>query len=168
MELKNKVAESGLIVIDPEDFYPSEDVVEFDLKNHLFKGLLLKEMEFRDSLKQIDWSIYKNKTVAVFCSADAILPSWSFMLVTQYLLPQTTSVFMGTREEVIMDIWISNIKKSDATKYNDERVVIKGCGKRQGGGAIYLELSKKLLPVVKSLMFGEPCSTVPVYKRKTG
>lgn len=166
MELRNKVAESGLIVIDPEHFYPAETIVPFDLKDHLFRGLLLKEIEFRDSLKKTDWTAYAGKTVAVYCSADAILPSWSYMLVMQYLQAQTTDVHMGTPEEVALLKWIGNIKSLDAAQYQDERVVIKGCGTQQAKGAVYLELSKKLLPVVKSLMFGEPCSTVPVYKRK--
>jgi len=167
MELSNKVAESGLIVIDLEDFFPKGPILEFDLKDHLFKGLILKEMEFRDSLKKTDWSVYKDKTVAIFCSTDAILPQWSFMLVMQYLLPYTAEVYSGTIEEVIRLKWISNIKNIDATKYLNERVVIKGCGKQQAGSAVFLEASKKLLPVVRSLMFGEPCSTVPVYKRKS-
>jgi hypothetical protein len=168
MELKNKVAESGLITIDPESFFPEDTVVPFDLKDHLFRGVLLKEMEFRDSLKKTDWAVFRNKTVAVYCSADAILPSWSFMLVMQYLIPYTAEVYPGTPEEVLMQKWLANIKNMDAAKYSNERVVIKGCGKRHAGGSVYLELSKKLLPVVKSLMFGEPCSTVPVYKQKGG
>jgi Protein of unknown function (DUF2480) len=168
MELKNKVAESGLIVIDPEDFFPAGEFISFDLKDHLFKGLLLKELEFRSSLKNTDWSAYRGKTVAICCSADAILPSWSYMLVMQYLLPVTSEVYSGTPDQVIGSKWLANINSMDVIKYTGERVVIKGCGKRQAGGAVYLELSKKLLPVVKSLMFGEPCSTVPVYKRKEG
>lgn len=166
MELRNKVAESGLIVIDPESFYPAGEVLPFDIKDHLFRGLLLKEIEFRDSLKQTDWTAYRDKTVAVFCSADAILPSWSYMLVMQYLQPQTQAVYLGTPVDVALQIWTGNIKNLDAEQYRDERVVIKGCGTKPANGAVYLELSKKLLPVVKSLMFGEPCSTVPVYKRK--
>jgi len=166
MELRNKVAESGLLVIDPETFFPADVIVPFDLKDHLFRGLLLKEIEFRDSLKKTDWSVFAGRTVAVFCSADAILPSWSYMLVMQYLQPQTTDVHMGSPESVALQKWIDNIKNLDAVQYQDERVVIKGCGTKPANGAVYLELSKKLLPVVKSLMFGEPCSTVPVYKRK--
>jgi hypothetical protein len=155
-------------VIDPEEFFPAAEIISFDLKDHLFKGLLLKELEFRNSLKNTDWSAYREKTVAVFCSEDAILPSWSYMLVMQYLLPFTSDVFYGNPDEVTVSKWLANIKNMDAIKYTGERVVIKGCGKKQANGTIYLELSKKLLPVVKSLMFGEPCSTVPVYKRKDG
>ena len=166
MELVNKVAESGLIVIDLEDFFPREEVVAFDLKEYLFKDLLLKEMEFRESLKKNNWPEYQNKTVAVFCSTDAILPQWSYMLVTQYLLQQTAEVYRGTKEEVIAAKWLSNIQAIDTAKYKDERVIVKGCGHHQANSAAYVEISKKLIPVVKSLMFGEPCSTVPVYKRK--
>lgn len=166
MELVNKVAQSGLITLDLEDFFPKEAIVAFDIKEFLFRGLILKELDFRAALKAHDWSAYQNKTVAVFCSTDAILPQWAFMLVSTYLSAQTTETYFGTTEEVEQKLFLSNLKSIDATKYIDERIIIKGCGTKTVTGEAYLEITKKLQPVVKSLMFGEACSTVPIYKRK--
>jgi len=165
-ELINKVAQSGLITIDLEDFFPKETIIELDIKEFLFRGLILKELEFRAALKAHDWSIYKDKTVAVFCSTDAILPQWSFMLVATYLAVQTKEIYFGNAEKVEYNLFLQKIKKLDNTKYIDEKIVIKGCGTKTVTGEAYLEITKKLQPVVKSLMFGEPCSTVPVFKKK--
>ncbi len=166
MELINKVAQSGLITIDLEDFFTKEVIIAFDIKDFLFRGLILKELDFRAALKQHDWSMYKDKTVAVFCSADAIIPQWSYMLIVTYLSSQTTATFFGTKEEVEQKLFLQNLNNIDAVKYSDEKIVIKGCGTKKITGEAYLEITKKLQPVVKSLMFGEPCSTVPVYKKK--
>ena len=166
MELVNKVAQSGLITLDLEDFFPKEAIIAFDIKEFLFRGLILKELEFRAALKAHDWSAYKDKTVAVFCSTDAIIPQWAFMLVGTYLSAQTTEIYFGTTEEVEQKLFLSNLKSIDATKYIDEKIIIKGCGTKTVTGEAYLEITKKLQPVVKSLMFGEACSTVPIYKRK--
>jgi len=164
--LINKVAQSGLITIDLEDFFPKETIVELDIKDFLFRGLILKELEFRGALKTHDWTNYKDKTVAVYCSTDAILPQWSFMLVSTYLSAQTNKIYFGTSEIVEYNLFLENIKNIDVTKYKDEKIVIKGCGTKTVTGEAYLEITKKLQPVVKSLMFGEPCSTVPIYKKK--
>lgn len=166
MELVNKVAQSGLITLDLEDFFPKEAIIAFDIKEFLFRGLILKELEFRAALKAHDWSAYKDKTVAVFCSTDAIIPQWAFMLVATYLSAQTTEIYFGTTEEVEQKLFLLNLKSIDATKYIDEKIIIKGCGTKTVTGEAYLEITKKLQPVVKSLMFGEACSTVPIYKRK--
>lgn len=166
MELINKVAQSGLITIDLEDFFPQGEILVFDLKDFLFRGLILKEVEFRAALKQFDFSMYKDKTVAVYCSSDAIIPQWAYMLAVVYLSAQTSAICFGSKEEVEYDLLLQNIKNMDATKYSGEKIVIKGCGTRTMTGEAYLEITKKLHPVVKSLMFGEPCSTVPVYKKK--
>lgn len=164
--LINKVAQSGLITLDLEEFFPKDEIVELDLKDFLFRGLILKEIEFREALKQHDWSVYTNKITAVFCSTDAILPQWSFMLVASYISPQTDKIYFGTKENVEYNLFLQNIKEADENKYKDERVIIKGCGTKTVTGQAYLEITKKLQPVVKSLMFGEACSTVPVYKKK--
>lgn len=164
--LINKVAQSGLITLDLEEFFPKDEIVELDLKDFLFRGLILKEIEFREALKQHDWSVYINKITAVFCSTDAILPQWSFMLVASYLSPQTDKIYFGTKENVEYNLFLQNIKEADENKYKDERVIIKGCGTKTVTGQAYLEITKKLQPVVKSLMFGEACSTVPIYKKK--
>ena len=166
MELVNKVAQSGLITLDLEDFFPKEAIIAFDIKEFLFRGLILKELEFRAALKVHDWSAYKDKTVAVFCSTDAIIPQWAFMLVGTYISAQTTEIYFGTTEEVEQKLFLLNLKSIDATKYIDEKIIIKGCGTKTVTGEAYLEITKKLQPVVKSLMFGEACSTVPIYKRK--
>ena len=164
--LINKVAQSGLITLDLEDLFPKEEILEFNMKDFLFRGLILKEKEFREALKQHDWSLYANKITAVFCSTDAILPQWAFMLVASYLSAQTDKIYFGSKENVEYNLFLQNIKNTDENKYKDERVIIKGCGTKTVTGEAYLEITKKLQPVVKSLMFGEPCSTVPVYKRK--
>ena len=163
-EIVNKVAESGLITLDLETLYPQEEILGFDLKDHLFMGLILKEKEFRASLQQLDWSIYKDKQVALYCSADAIIPLWAYMLVTSYLVPQARQVFSGTPEDCRKKIFIDNIKAIDPSSFKDARVVVKGCGDLEIGEYAFVEITAKLQPVVKSLMYGEPCSTVPVYK----
>ena len=114
MELINKVAQSGLMTIDLEDFFPKETIVEFDLKDFLFRGLILKELEFRAALKAHNWSEYKDKTVAVFCSADAIIPQWSFMLVSTYLATQTNKIYFGNAEKVEYNLFLQNIMNIDA------------------------------------------------------
>lgn len=167
MELVNKIAQSGLITLDLEDFFPKEEIVELDVKDFLFRGLILKEIEFRDALKQHDWHIYKDKTVAIHCSTDAILPQWSFMLIANYLTSQTNYIYFGNKEKVEYNLFLQNIQNIDENKYKDERVIIKGCGTKTVTSEAYIEITKKLQPVVKSLMFGEACSTVPIYKKKS-
>ena len=162
----NKVAESGLITIDLENFYPKEPVVAFDIKEFLFMEMLLKEKDFREKLDQTDWTFYKEKIVAVFCSTDAIIPMWAYMLISTKLSPFAKEVFMGNKSEVIEKAVEKNIQDINANEYKDKRVVVKGCGDIEISPAAYLSISNKLIPVVKSLMFGEPCSTVPVYKKK--
>ncbi|MEY4629361.1 MAG: hypothetical protein RLZZ595_1687 [Bacteroidota bacterium] len=165
-QIRNKVAESGILTLDLENYYPAEEVVEFDLKPFLFMEMILKEKEFREKIENHDWTQYQNKTVAVFCSADAILPMWAFMLVASKLADQTTAVFLGNKESCIQDLCVRNIKRIDTSAFLDKRVVVKGCGDKPIPEAAYLEIANRLTPVVKSLMYGEPCSTVPVFKRK--
>ena len=166
MELINKVAQSGLITLDLEDFFPTETIIELDVKEFLFRGLILKELDFRTALKTHDWSNYKDKTVAVFCSTDAILPQWSFMLVATYLLSQTNKIYFGDSQKVEYNLFLQNIKNIDAIQYTNGKIVIKGCGTKTVTSEAYLEITKQLQSVVKSLMFGEACSTVPIYKKK--
>lgn len=162
----NKVAQSGLITLNLEDFLPEGECVAFDLKDHLFMGLILKEKDFRDALKKIDWSMYQNKNVTVTCTADAIVPLWAYMLVTAYLQPVAKDVYVGTTEEMEKHLFLKNIAAIDASQYNDQRIVVKGCGDIAIGPFAYAELTKRLLPNVRSIMYGEPCSTVPIYKSK--
>lgn len=162
----NKVAESGLITLDPVRFIPASDSLQsFDLKSYLFKELILKEKEFRAALKEVDWSVYNQKNVAVFCSVDAIIPAWAYMLVASYL-PTATAIFFGTVEQLTDAIIAENIRNIDTEPYKDQRVVIKGCGDIFVPHAAYMYLTQKLQPVVKSIMYGEPCSTVPILKNK--
>jgi Protein of unknown function (DUF2480) len=163
----NKVAESGLITLDLEAFYPKDEIVSFDLKDYLFMGMILKEKDFRNALQQIDWETYRDRSVAVFCSADAIIPLWAYMLVSTYLSGVARRVFSGTAEEMRKQLFIENIRNINSDDYTDKRVVIKGCGDLEMGDHAYVEITNKLVPVVKSLMYGEPCSTVPVYKKKS-
>ena len=162
----NKVAESGLITLDLEMYYPAEDIISFDLKDHLFMGLILKEKDFRAALAEMDWEIYRDKYVALFCSADAIIPLWAYMLVSSQLSPVAKKVFSGSPEEAKKQLFIEKINAIESNDFLDKRVVIKGCGDLDIGEYAYIEITNKLTPVVKSLMYGEPCSTVPVHKRK--
>lgn len=162
----NKVAESGLITLDLERFYPTEEVVEFDIKGFLFMEMLLKEKEFREQLDRIEWGVYKNKIVAVFCSTDAIIPMWAYMLVSTKLTPHAKEVILGNKKETTEKAVEKNIQQMDVEPFREKRVVVKGCGDIEIPPSAYLTISNKLLPVVKSLMYGEPCSTVPVYKKK--
>lgn len=162
----NKVAESGLISFDLENYYPKENRKVFDLKDHLFMGLILKEKDFRAALLQIDWNTYKDAYVAITCSADAIIPMWAYMLVASYLEPVAKMVVFGSEQDLINQVLLKNIDNIDNTEYTDQRIVVKGCGDLAIPEAAYVAITKKLRPVAKSIMYGEPCSTVPIFKKR--
>jgi hypothetical protein len=162
----NKVAESGLITLDLETFYPTEEILAFDLKDHLFMGLILKEKDFRAALANMDWESFRDKYITLFCSADAIIPLWAYMLVSSQLSGVARRIFSGSPEEARKQLFMERLKAIDSNDFADKRVVIKGCGDLEIDEYAYIEITNKLTPVVKSLMYGEPCSTVPVYKRK--
>ena len=162
----NKVALSPLLSLDLEEFYPKDPVVLFDLKPHLFMELILKEKDFRMALQNHDWTQYQDKIVAVTCTADAIIPVWAYMLVASYLQPVAKDVILGDEKTAIQQQFIKNISSINAQDYTDKRVVVKGCGDLPIGEFAYMEITKKLRPVVKSIMYGEPCSTVPIFKNK--
>lgn len=161
----NKVAQSGLITLNLEDHLPTGEMATFDLKDYLFMGLILKEKDFREALKALDWGQYSGKNVAITCTADAIIPLWAYMLVTTYLQPVAKEVYVGTAEEMHKHLFLKNIAAIDAATFTDRRIVVKGCGDIPVGAFAYAELTKHFLPHVKSIMYGEPCSTVPVYKK---
>lgn len=161
----NKVAESGIITINLEEFFPKEEIVVFDLKPWLFRELILKEKDFREALKNADWSAYKEKIVTITNTAEAIIPMWAYMLVASYLQPFATEVLFGDEAAVKQALLLRNIEKMKAENYEEKRIVIKGCGDIALPEAAYIAITNKLRPVVKSLMFGEPCSTVPVFKK---
>jgi hypothetical protein len=162
----NKVAESGIVTINLETFLPKQNFVSFDLKDYLFMGLILREKDFREALSLKDFSPYQDNIVCIHCSADAIIPLWAYMLVAKHLLNIATAVEVGTIEEVKNNLWLQNIAAVNAEAYNDARIVVKGCGDVSIPAAAYTAITNKLLPVAKSIMYGEPCSTVPIYKKK--
>lgn len=161
----NKVAESGILTIDLENFFPKEEIVVFDIKDYLFMGLILKEKDFRVALKELSLEKYEHKIVAVTCSADAIIPMWAYMLIASLLQPVCINVILGNADEVQNKLLLQNIQQIDVAAYMDNRVVVKGCGEKPIPEEAYLEITNKLRPIAKSIMFGEPCSTVPVYKK---
>jgi hypothetical protein len=161
----NKVSESSLVTLNLEDYFPETEILAFDLKDYLFMGLILKEKPFREALANLDLSPYKGKVAAVACSADAIIPQWAYMLVASILQPVCADVFFGNTDSVRQQILLKNIASMPASEYDGKRVVIKGCGEKPVGEAAYLLATKILRPIAKSIMYGEPCSTVPVYKQ---
>jgi hypothetical protein len=162
----NKVAESGLITLDPEQYYPKGETAVFDMKEFLFMGLILKEKEFRGAMKTMDWEKYRDKNVAVTCTADAIIPVWAYMLVTSYLQPVARNVVMGDEKELQRVLFLKNLSGINANEFIGKRIVIKGCGETPIGEYVYAEITRILRPVAQSIMYGEPCSTVPIYKKK--
>lgn len=166
MELINRVAQSGIVTIDIEQLINEDLITELDISQFLFKGLLLREKEFRTALKAYDWEQFRDKKVAVFCSTDAIVAQWAYMLIANHLIDIASDFYWGTKDMVWKDVLIQTIRQLDPNEYIDKRIVIKGCGTRPLPDAAYLEITKRLQPAVKSLMFGEACSTVPVYKKR--
>jgi len=165
-EIINRVANSSLITIDLANYAPSKSIAVLDIKNFLFQGIILKEKEFRASLKEFDFSIYQDKIVALNCSSDAIIPMWAFMLATYYLKDIANAIHFGTKEDVFQRIFVDNIDAIDPSEFEGKKVIVKGCGSIKISEEHYITISKKLLPLVSSLMFGEACSAVPVFKKK--
>jgi hypothetical protein len=165
-EIVNKIAQSGLITFDLEKYYPQQEMVIFDLKDFLFMELILKEKDYREKLKNFDWSIYKNKSVGVTCSADAIIPMWAYMLAVTYLQPVADEVIFADEAQLFNFLFLRNMSAIDPKDFEDKRVVIKGCGDKKIPEAAYVEITKILLPVAKNIMYGEACSTVPLFKKK--
>ncbi|MEI6487390.1 MAG: DUF2480 family protein [Bacteroidota bacterium] len=165
-ELVNKVQESGIVTIDLEEFYSEGERVLLDIKDVLFQGLILREKDFREFIKCEDWTKYLNKYVAVYCSADAIVPTWAFMLLAVHLEPIAKKVVFGNLETLETVLYFEQLQKIVPEHFKDSRVVIKGCGKLIVPKSAYVEITRILRPFAKSIMYGEPCSTVPLYKRK--
>lgn len=163
--LVNRVAGSGLVTIDLEELYPAGEVVPFDLKGYLFMEMILKEKDFREALKAHDWSIYTGKNLAVFCSADAIIPMWAYMLVASFAAPFAGDIALTTPEQFVETAFLKKIAAMDISVYEGKRIVVKGCSDKPVPPSAYLEMTRRLQPVARSIMFGEPCSTVPVYKK---
>lgn len=164
-KLINRVAESGLITINLENFFPDKPIIVFDLKDYLFHGLILKEKDFRDALKQKAWSDYSGKIVLIVCSGDAIIPMWAYMLVSQYLAPFAADVYTGDEASFLSHYYHQILGGLDLEPYEGQRIIIKGCGSKPVPSEAYSRITQLLQPVAQSIMFGEPCSTVPVFKR---
>ena len=165
-EIKNRVADSGLTEINLEDFYSKGERILIDVKDNLFQGLILKEKDFREFVKSENWSIYKDKFVAITCSADAIVPTWVYMLIATSLQPFAKKFVFGDLKTLETVLFLESLSKINPEEYLDKKLVIKGCGNLPVPESAYVELTRMLTPVAKSIMFGEPCSTVPVMKRK--
>lgn len=161
----NKVALSGLISFDLEDYFHAGERVLYDIKDNLFMGMILKEKDFRAFLKEHDWSQYTGKNVAITCSEDAIVPTWAYMLLAIQLEPYVNMVVFGSLEDLEKKLYEEVFNKLDLEQFRDARVVVKGCSNHEIPTYVYVELTRRLKPIVKSLMFGEPCSTVPLYKQ---
>lgn len=165
LEIVNRVANSGLVTLDLEAYYHSGERVLYDLKDNLFMEAILREKDFRDFLKNHDWTQYAGKNVAVVCSADAIVPTWAYMLLTVHLEPHANLVVFGDLQALEDKLFYDALARIDRDDYAGARVVVKGCSTYPVPVSAYVEISRRLRPVVQSLLFGEPCSTVPLYKK---
>lgn len=164
-EIVNRVATSGIISFDLEElFHPGERVL-YDLKDNLYMGMILREKDFREFLKTNDWSQYKDKNVAIICSEDAIVPTWAYMLLTIHLQPFANTVVFGDLNALESKLFSDAIAKINPEDFRGSKVVVKGCSKLPVPISAYVEITNLLKPVAQSLMFGEPCSTVPLYKK---
>jgi hypothetical protein len=160
----NKVQSSALVTLDLEQHHTPGDRIFYDLKPLLFQEIILKEKDFREALKTTDWSVYKDKHVAIGCTADAIIPTWAFMLVAINLESVAKTVFFGSLPELEIHLFRNTLSVLNWTQYQGAKVVVKGCSKIHVPEAIYVEVATKLKPIASSIMFGEPCSTVPLFK----
>lgn len=166
MEIINKVANSKLVTINLEDFYQQGERVLFDIKDWLFQEIVLKEKDFRDFIKTHDWSTYKNKYVALTCSSDAIIPGWAYLLITTHLSPFASKVIVGSLEELESILYAETLQQQDFSAYQDLSLIIKGCSNKPVPQNAYVLLAQQLQPIAKSIMYGEACSAVPLYKRR--
>jgi hypothetical protein len=163
--LVNRVANSGLITINLENFYPAQEMVDFDMKKYLFHELILKEKDFRTEMKELDWAMYGGKIVNVYCSTDAIIPVWAYMLVSSYLKDIASEIHIGDKSSYLNFYYKNLIDNINVTEYLDQRIVIKGCSNKPVPAAAYGYITFKLKDIAQSIMYGEPCSTVPITKR---
>ena len=165
-EIVNKVANSGLINLDLSDYAPTKTISEIALKHFLFEGFILKEKEFRTALKDLDWAQYDGKIVAINCSSDCIIPMWAFMLTTSHLNNRASEIHFGAKNEVFQKLFLQNIESINPNEFENKKVIVKGCGHIPLTEDLYIAITKKLQNTVSSLMFGEACSAVPVFKKK--
>lgn len=164
-EIVNRVEASGLISFDLEDYYHKGERVLYDVRQNLFQELILKEKDFREFIRQHDWSVYQGKNVGIICSTDAIVPTWAYMLLAAKIEPYANMVIYGDLQDLEQALFQQALGKIDLSAFQDAKVVIKGCGNYPVPPFAYVEIARLLRPVVASIMYGEPCSTVPVYKK---
>lgn len=164
-EIINRVANSKLLTFNLEDIYPQGERVVFDIKDWLLEGVVLREKEFRASAKAHDWSQYQNTYVALTCSTDAIIPGWAYLLLSTYLGPVAKKVVIGDKDTLETVLYTELLKDLDVSEFEGKPVIIKGCSKRPVPQNAYIQLINKLQPVAKSIMYGEACSSVPLYKK---
>ncbi len=160
----NRVEKSGLVTFNLEDYVDYKERIIYDLADNLFQGLILKEKDFRTFIKENDWAQYERKNVAIICSADAIVPSWAFMLLASKMLPYANAIVFGSMADLEKQLIKAALNNIDFTQYQNAKIIIKGCANLPESEYALVELTKKLLPFAASIMFGEPCSTVPIYK----
>jgi hypothetical protein len=164
--LVNRIAQSGLVTIKPEEWFPSTEILELDISPYLFQGLLLREKEFRAQMNEIDWTEYKGKILCVFCATDAIVPVWAYMVIAGHTANIVVDLFHGREIDYLKYHFRTVIDHMEIAQYSGKKVVIKGCSNKPIPSSVYQDIAQKLIPVVEKLMFGEACSTVPVYKKK--
>ncbi|WP_109302080.1 DUF2480 family protein [Aquimarina sp. AU474] len=166
-EIVNRIANNkNLITFDLEDHYPQGERLIFDIKDWLYEGLILREKDFRKQAESYDWSQHQNQYVALTCSTDAIIPGWAYLLLTSSLIPYTKKIVVGSLENLETILYNDIISKLDVSSYQDKLLIIKGCANKPVPEGAYIALIQKLQPVAKSIMYGEACSSVPLYKRK--
>ena len=165
-DIINRVANSKLVTIDLEDYYPKGNRVLFDIKDWLFEGFVLREKDFRNQIAEFNWSQYQDNYVALTCSSDAIIPGWAYMLLSIHLEPYTKKVIVGDLDNLETSIYQDIISNLDISEYQDKPIIIKGCSNKPVPQNAYIMLSNKLKSVAKSIMYGEACSSVPLFKKK--
>ena len=165
-EIINKVDQSGLIDFNLEDYYPKGERVLIDVKNNLFQGLILKEKDFRDFVKNENWKKHKDKFVAITCTADAIVPTWAYMLITTSLQPFAKKIVFGDLKTLETILFQESLSKINTEDFRDKKICVKGCGSIPVPESAYVEITRILSPIAKSIMYGEACSTVPIMKSK--
>jgi hypothetical protein len=166
-EIVNRITNSGIVTIDLDDYFPKADILSIDLKDWLFQGLILREKDFREKLEVHDWTQYNQTITTVYCSVDAIIPYWAYMLIATRIKPYALEIAYGDKEQYLTRHYINEINKLNPMDFKEKRIVIKGCGDKPVPVSAYMEITQLLQPVAKSIMYGEPCSTVPVYKKKS-
>lgn len=163
--LVNRIANSGLITLNLEDHYPIDTISSIDIKEYLFKELILKEKDFRSAIKEIDWSQYQDHILLIYCSSDAIIPVWAYMLISTLAAPHVKEIYQGNQDAYLRDHYEKVLRSRDYKSFEQQRIVIKGCSNKPVPASAYATLASLLQPHAQSIMYGEPCSTVPIFKR---